>query len=398
MSKDTRIALGLALFGVSLFMLTGWGHPAYYDYFAPLARALLAGHWWLDAPDPLLHELLPCGIGRYCVVYVPLPAFVVLPFTLLFDNGVAQQLASSFAGGVAAAPIYLALRRLQVPVRSALALSVFMLAGTSLYFAATDGRAWSFAHAVGICVISFALLSALSGACPWLIGALAALAALARVPLALAFPGLVWLFVLSTGMSWRRALLGVIAGALPFALLEVGYDLLRWGVPWERGYGDLAGGEIFYQHGMFSIAYLPRHLYALFLQMPEFVGDTLFFLKPTWAGTAVSLMSPALFYVVPACKRLRTDGRVGALLLCGLGVFVPDVLHGNVGWTQIGYRFIIDPLPFFVVLIGLGVCSNRPNALPRGLLAAILWSVSFSTYVTLAVKWFDYVEMRYPSL
>lgn len=395
---DWQLAALLILVSSVFYLAMGLGKPAYYDYFDPLARAFLQGHWWLDQPDPLLHELIACGDGRWCVVYVPVPAFFVLPFTLVLPAGVAQQVASSLAGSLSALPLFLAMRALGASKGMSVMLVLLGLFGTSLYFASIDGRAWFFAHAVGFFFASMALWLALSKRPLYLVALCIGLAALARVPYALAVPGLIWLCSGWGGRGWKVTLLQFSAVLLPLVLLESGYSLLRWGVPWERGYTDLASTEAFYPYGIFSLSYLPRHLYAIFLQAPEFAGSSLLVLKPTWVGVSVVFMSPAFFFLIPSLRYLRASP-VGPLWLCATLVFIPDLLHGNVGWTQLGYRFWIDPLPFFLPLLAFGVSGlslKRKPSLTWKVLWA--WSLVVTFYFTFVVRHLDYVEMRFPPL
>ena len=77
--------------------------------------------------------------------------------------------------------------------------------------------------------LSAALLFAARGERALLVGACIGLAALARLPVAAAFPALALLLAHRAGVSYPRALAGVVLGGLPFALVYVGYELLRWG-------------------------------------------------------------------------------------------------------------------------------------------------------------------------
>src|SRR5439155_2544206 len=143
------------------YLASAIGHGTIYEYFARLAEATLSGRWWLTEALDYLNELLPCGEGRLCVVYVPLPVLAVLPFLAVLDDGAAQTAASVLCGGLAAAPAFLALRRVGTPRNAAIATTVFAMWGTNLWFGAADGRAWYLAHALAALLASLALLAAL---------------------------------------------------------------------------------------------------------------------------------------------------------------------------------------------------------------------------------------------
>ena len=108
-------------------------------------------------------------------------------------------------------------------------------------------------------------------------GAFIGLAALARLPVAAAAPALALLLAHRAGTPYPRALAGVVLGGVPFALVYVGYELLRWGSLFDSGYLQLTEGDVFFTRGLFSPFYLPRHFDAIFLEPPDFVAGTPFF-------------------------------------------------------------------------------------------------------------------------
>jgi hypothetical protein len=194
-------------------------------------------------------------------------------------------------------------------------------------------------------------------------------------------------------VPYRSALIGVIAGGLPFALLYVGYDWLRWGTPLDAGYARLAEGDVFFNHGLFSPLYLPRHLYAIFVQPPDLVDGTPFFLRPRFVGMSLVLTTPAFLWVFAGLREIRRDAAVAATAAAALLALLPDLLHGTVGFQQFGYRFSIDAQPFLVALsIGgdglvAGVWRRRPTPI---FAIAIALSLAINVYATIAITRFDY--------
>src|SRR5256886_856757 len=165
-----------------------------------------------------------------------------------------------------------------------------------------------------------------------------------------AFPALALVAARRRGVTYRTALLGVVLGGLPLALLYVGYDLLRWETPLDAGYARLAEGDFFFNHGLFSILYLPRHLYAIFLAPPEIVDGTPFFLRPRFEGMSLFLTTPAFLWIFVGLRQVRRDAIIAATATAALLALLPDVFHGTVGFQQFGYRFSIDAQPFLVTL------------------------------------------------
>ncbi len=348
--SDRRIATALAAAGAAVYLVVGLGLLTVYDYYGRLAQALLHGQWWLSEAPSWLNELVSCGPERWCVVYPPLPAILAMPLATVLSTALAQGLVSRIFGGVSAGILYLALRAFGAPRAVAIVGAILSTFGTTLFFSSVDGRAWYVAHAVAMPFLSAALLFAARGERAWLVGACIGLAALARLPVAAAAPALALLLARRAGTPYRRALAGVVLGGVPFALVYVGYDLLRWGSPFDAGYAQLTEGDVFFTRGLFSPFYLPRHLYAIFLEPPDFVDGTPFFLRPRGIGMALFLTTPAFLWLFGGLRVLRRDIGIAAVALAALLALVPDIFHGTVGFQQFGYRFSIDAQPFLIVL------------------------------------------------
>jgi len=391
--SDRAAAIWIGAIAAGVYLAAGIGLTTDYDYHGRLAAALLDGRWWLTDAPYWLNELLSCGDGRLCVVYPPLPAILTLPLVPFFSTATAQVIASRVAGGFSAGVLYYALRAYGAPRLYALAGVILSTFGTTLFFSSVDGRAWYAAHAVSMLFLAGSFAIAARGGAPLLVGVLLGVSALARLPVAAAAPALALLAARRSGARFRPALLRVVAGGLPFALMYLGYNLLRWGTPLDEGYARLTQGDYFFQHGLFSPLYLVRQLHAIFLEPPDFVEGTPFFFRPRFVGMSLFLTTPAFLWMFVALRDVRRDVAVGATALAALLALLPDLFHGTVGFQQFGYRFSIDAQPFLVALalsgdgfLG-GVWRRRPTIL---FVAVILFSVAVNVYATIAITRFDY--------
>src|SRR5205823_3342098 len=145
--SDRAVAIWIAVIAAAIYVAAGIGLATDYDYYGRLADAFLHGRWWVTEAPPWLNELLPCGDGRYCVVYPPLPALLALPLVPFVNTATAQVVASRIAAGVSAGVLYYALLAYGAPRGHALAGTVLSALGTTLLFSSVDGRAWYAAHA-----------------------------------------------------------------------------------------------------------------------------------------------------------------------------------------------------------------------------------------------------------
>lgn len=396
---DGRIAVALALLCAAAYVAFGWGEETAYDYYGRLASALLEGRWWLTDRPPWLNELVACGPSaepqpdRWCVVYPPLPAVLSVPFLLSGSTAIAQGLMSQLAGGASAGPLYLGLRAFGAPRWVALAGVAVSAFGTTLLFTSADGRSWYAAHAAAMLFASIAFAVAARGGPAWQIGAAIGLASLARLPFAAATPALALLAARKSGAPYLPVLGRVILAGVPFALIFLGYDLLRWGSITDTGYLRLARGDVFFSHGLFSPLYLPRHLDAIFFEPPDIVEGTPWFVRPRFIGMSLFYTTPAFLWIFAALRVVRRDAAVAATAAAALLALIPDIFHGTVGFQQFGYRFSIDAQPFLVALActgdagSTGVWRRRPSVL---FLVAATLAVAVNVYATIAILRYGY--------
>jgi hypothetical protein len=391
-TREHWIAVGLGCLAVAGYVLAGWNAPTVYDYYGRLADAFVHGRYWLLENPPWLNELLSCGDGRWCVAYPPLPAVLAIPL-LAFGTATAQDIVSQVCGGASAGVLYLALRAYGAPRWVAVTGALLSAFGTTLLFTSADGRSWYAAHAVAMLLTTIAFLIAVRGGPAWGVGAAIGLATLSRLPVAAAAPALALLVARRGDIPFRAALGRIVAGGLPFFVVYVGYNLLRWGTVTDAGYVRLTEGDFFFDHGLFSLAYLPRHLYAIVMEPPDFVPNVWYFLRPRLVGMSLFLTTPALLFVFAGLQDMRRSVIVAATALAAGLALLPDVTHATVGFAQFGYRFSIDAQPFLIALavggdaLRDGVWRSRPSIL---FLLACVIAVAINVYAAIAIIRFGF--------
>jgi hypothetical protein len=389
--SDRTVAILIGLAAAAAYVGASGGVLTVYDYYGRLAEAFVQGRYWLDTAPYWLNELLSCGDGRWCVVYPPLPAVLAVPF-LAFGTAAAQGLVAQLSGGLSSGVLYLALRAYGAPRAVAVVGAVLSAFGTTLLFSSADGRAWNAAHSVAMLFASGAFLVAARGGSPWILGALIGLAALARLPVAATTPALALLLAQRADRPFPPVLGRVALGGLTFLAIYVGYDILRWGSVFDSGYIRLTVGDTFFDHGLFSLEYLPRNLYAIFIEPPDLVEGVPWLLRPHIVGMSLFLTTPAFLFVFAGLQHARNRAVAAVAAAAGLAL-LPDVLHATVGFAQFGYRFSLDAQPFLIALaVGgdamvAGAWRSRPSML---FIVACAIAVAMNVYATIAIIQFGY--------
>jgi hypothetical protein len=181
----------------------------------------------------------------------------------------------------------------------------------------------------------------------------------------------------------RPDVLGLASLALGAALVGIWlawFNVARFGSPTEFGYDLITGqngqsvlSEPWYTQGIVSPFYLARGLFTMFLRGWDF-NEAFPWVEPNWAGCAFYFTTPILIYLVRAVWRepLVLAGWLGFVLPVGL-----DLMHGNPGYAQFGYRFILDGMPFAWLLLGLVVARR---GLSRGMVLAVAVGTAINVY------------------
>jgi hypothetical protein len=371
-----------------VFLLTTSKDPVAFDYFVRLADAFLDGRLYvLEAPS-WLNELVPGGGGWY-VVYPPVPALMLVPFVAVFGVGFPQNVASCIYAGISVGLAWLLFGRFALTVPRRLMLTAVFGFGTVFWYVAEVGSAWYLGHVCAVMFSTAAMVLAVDRRWPMAVGLLLGLAAISRLPVALASLGVLMLLL---GIGWpiriprdrvevaRRTVALGLGMAIPVGLYFA-YNLARWGTLMDRGYTLIPGvleDPIYAKHGIFAIEYIPRHLYAIFLQSWRYVDDAPF-LQPDWRGLGLFLTTPLLAWIVRA--RLKDPRVFGSAVAIGL-VSIPIITHGNIGLAQFGYRFSLDVQPFLFAILATVLERGMSRLAWLAALASILicayglWAIS----------------------
>ena len=354
--SEHAIGIGLAVLGLLVYWFTGPLTAS--DQYVPLADAFLHGRLSIPVDRPWM-ELVPVpgGEGAQYSPFPPVPALTLMPVlaTLGLFPGAGELSGNVMSALVGAANVALAwylLVAIGVALRPRLVIVIGFAFTTHWWVAAMAGT-HHYAAVVAMFFLLIALNLAVRHRLPALAGLTLGLAAGSRLPTGLALPLLLALFADRWRPTRAHAVL-LLALAVPAALFAA-YNVARFGSPFDVGYAHIPSGEFglvtdepWFRHGLLSPLYIPRHLYAIFLQGPAWVSEFPY-LKPDLTGLSLTLSAPFLFFAV------RARGSLVPITWLSVGlVMLPDLMHGSWGFSQFGYRFILDAVPLLLLLLGWG--------------------------------------------
>ena len=343
-----------------------------YNNYARLADAILHGHLWINWPGRIIDAAQ--FHGRHYSVDAPFPVLFVLPLALFYGEAANQTLPAMLLGAIDVGLGWILLERLRVARGPRIWLTLFLFAGTDLWWCAMLGDVWFFAHVCAVGETLLVLIELAGKRRGWLVALLAVCAFESRSTLALAVP--VYAYLLASGDLARASTPNPAAVARGPALRSfaivlacgalfwVGYNEALWGRPTDIGH-TLYYHQDSWGHATgspFSIAYLPYQLYSFFFQSVDIyewlqVVQWPFF-KVDPHGVALTFTSPALVLAFLAKGRRRL---IAALWVAIALVAGPNFLYYLNGWYQFGMRHALDFEPFLLVLMGLGVRTHMPR-------------------------------------
>jgi hypothetical protein len=390
MITDPEMLAGvvITMLAFAAYWITGPVNPP--DSFVPLADAFAHGRLSIAIDRPWL-ELIPVndGAGAQYSPFPPIPAVILVPFVWLTQALGMRELDSAVYGALLGAAnvgvAYWLLARIGVAFAPRQVLTIGFAFTTHWWVAGMSGT-HHWAQVVAVLFLLVALHLAVSRRWPLLAGLALALAAGSRLPTAFSLP----LFLAFYADRWRptRAHASLLAGIAVPALLIAAYNLARFGSPFDFGYARIPSGEFgvvtdepWFRHGLVSPLYIPRHLYAIFLQSFEW-RDQLPYLMPNLTGLSLTLSAPFYFWAANAWRVRHMEALVPVAMLSVLLVLLPDITHGSWGFAQFGYRFILDAAPLLVLLLGW---TYRERA-SGWLIAAVSLGVAVHAYGIYAIN------------
>lgn len=282
-----------------------------------------------------------------------MPAILAMPFRFIMGNKFEQQFLAHILG--AGITIFTMLISWNIKRDKKLMIWTGLLTafGNIVWYLSATGSSWYLGQVSAVFFLTTAIYESLNKKRLFLTGVLLGAAYLSRIEIALSFPLFLFLY---RDKNWFTNYLKIIIGALPFLMFDFYYNLIRFGVFWNKGYMLIPGvlDEVWYKNGLINPINIPNHIKILFLSLPKF-SRTFPFLTPSWAGLAIWITTPAFIYSLFANFREKV---VKASWLSIVAISLLIFSHGTTGFAQFGYRFAVDFYPILIFLTIKGVARN----------------------------------------
>lgn len=358
-------------FGTFLIYKNVYPNPRnWLDHHLYLSKAIISGKVSVDDIPEFYQDVNSFNSHKY-LPFPPTPALVIVPFVFLYPK-VTEQFVSIVFGSLNIALIYLLLKKL-TDTKNSVILSIFVAFGTVHFWVSLVGTSWNFAHIVSFFLLTTSLILSIGNNNKYkslFSGILFAFAGLSR--LTIIAGGL--FFVLNYWKN-KKNLLFFLIGSSIFLPIFIGYNYLRFGSLLETGYTKIYDNYVNggYAYSVQRIWFpnsdspkymdfksIPYHLYTLFIMPPEIKELNIFKSQPSPYGMGILFISPLLFLLFSkfSKNKLETESWFGAIPIAFL-----TFLHYAEGWVQFGYRFIIDFLPFLMIIMALKFKLNKFNIL-----------------------------------
>ena len=423
-TSDANVALISLLVG-SIYFFSNPRSQSPFDYTFRVAENFIRGRiGFTEQPPTWLNEFVLAN-GQYYSVFSLGSVLSMFPFALLKEFGWINEFPASWVVAILATALTFFLlkiaSRYDISFARQLVFTLAIVFGTFMWVNLTFGGAWQLALGFAMVGEAGAIYFTVYNRRPFLAGLFFALAFGNRTENLLTAP--VFLFLLARGeYSTDERLKGVETFestersdveapdpkglfvryfpqfsisrtvafcAIPFLLgvATLYYNYIRFDSISDFGHARINGvlNEPWYNHGIFSIYYIPRQMWEMLIKGWEW-RDSIPYLRPNGFGNTILVSSPFLLFAF-------RDGARNYAIKYGAWfavLFLTILLwmHGNSGGWQFGYRYAMVLLPWIFVLL-LETARRK--------LATIEWvsyaiSFLFGIYTIWLYHWSEYMK------
>lgn len=356
---------------IIMYRVLGQGLLSHCDYDSYTRQAAA---WWQgqnNLPGNVSWLELAQYNGRYYVSFPPFPSviqFLLYPF---FGMNTPDNLINTLFGFASFVLIYrYMMRRGESGTLSSLT-ALLMTIGSNLFYLSLTGWVWFSAQtqAFFFSVLAVYLVDSRKPVA-WYFSFLCLGVAFVCRPMNIVYaPLLFYLLYNKIKDSDRmRTLVRSIKFVLPLVvvgILAAVYNYVRFDNPFEFGHNYLT--EFLYTP-QFSIEYVPGNFLEI-LKLPGLQNEHFW---PEFNGTLFFLVNPAFVLLSVRLLQRRLDSKRIIYLICLIVHLTLILAHKTMGGWQFGCRYLVDMLPFMLLIIADVAPKGMPRkrvALPAGLAA-----------------------------
>lgn len=317
-----------------------------YDSYTRQAAAWWSGH--TNIPEDVSWLEIATYNGQYYISFPPFPTIIQFILYPIFGMNTPDNFINTLFGIGCFILIYKFLLKRDFSGFAATELALLMTVGSNLLYLSATGWVWFSAQTQSFffSVLAVYLMYSKRKAA-WYFSFLCLGIAFACRPFQLVYAPLL-LYMLYNNLGSDKGIIRTLAGCIKYVLPLVfagvcvaAYNYIRFGNMFEFGHNYLPE---FQNMEQFSLSYVPGNLLEILklpgsgeLFWPQFNGTLFFLVNPVFIALIVSLV--------------RNFGRKQAVyLVCFAAHFVLLLTHRTMGGWQFGARYLVDLIPFMLVV------------------------------------------------
>lgn len=355
---------------IVMYRVLGQGLLSHSDYDSYTRQAAV---WWQGRsylPDNVTWlELAEFG-GKYYVSFPPFPSVVQFLLLPAFGMGTPDSLINTLFGFASFVLIYRFMMRRGFDGLVSSLVALLMTLGSNLFYISLTGWVWFSAQTQGFffSVLAVSLIQSRKQSA-WYFSFLCLGIAFACRPMNIVYAPLLFylLYKNNEGASVTGTLVRCMKFVLPLAAMGVSaaaYNFIRFGNIIEFGHNYLPE---FKYAPQFSLYYVPGN----FLEILKLPGPHNEGFWPQFNGTLFFLVNPVYVLLAVRLIQRRLDSKRSIYLICLIVHAILIFSHKTMGGWQFGCRYLVDMLPFMLLIIG----DNPPKEAKR-------WSAALPAVLT----------------
>ncbi len=396
---NKKVHLVLFLFFIFAYLLFASNfklkfNTSWFNYYNYLAEAFLHGKThFVSQPQQLLD--LSIYNHKIYLYFPPAPALIFLPFVYFFGLNFSDVFLVALIGALSCFVFYKMLSelkksnilKLKIENRTIVLMTLFFAFGTNHFYLSLFGSVWWTAHIFAVFFLNcslFFLFKFINSRKKLFIvftTLFYALAVLSRLTIIFSLIFIFFIFYKKYLINYKQDKLALISFFMPIILifsLYLTYNYLRFKSPFNVGYKEQIYSDVLdfnaKNYGRLNLIYLPFNLYYYAFHPLKLINHFPFY-KPYHNGNSLFLLTPITLLIFfnwkLGLKRIfQNQFFMNSLIISVLLIFLPDLMNFSAGGPQIGFRYALDFMPFFLIFLLMFINNYQSR------LSLFLWLLS----------------------